>query len=697
MRLWTSCWVSVLLFVPLAHAGSPASGWRGNGTGLWPTATPPLEWHRIPRGALDGLRGQSTRPCSDKAGDAPLVEKGLLRDWLVLGPFSVKDSVSDFDQDRVKGEADLQPTVNEKVGDLTWTRVSIPPDDIMVFGTAELPWLDLARTVGFRRNQIAYSHTYLFSPRGGPARVVVDHSYGLKAWLNGKLVYRQPQRSVALGFYSALSKHELHHLDQPSPRFDLTLKPGWNRLLLKLSTSNKAGFTDMRCSLRIMSPPNVRYESKNIRWMTQLPGRSTSTPILVGDRLFVMAEPDELLCLDRNSGRIQWSAAVNYYEALTAAERKANRAFAERIDPLIDRLRKESDPVMRVRLRAEIQKGLMAIDEARFRIAGSGHFESHFGIVGFTMPTPVSDGKHIFVWSGRGVAACFDLTGKRQWITRVQTDEINYGSSPALAEGVLVVFLNALYGLDARSGKLLWKQPKVRYNIGAVLAASLAGRQVIVTQRGDVVRPGDGELLFWQRESGISSDTGWSPPVVLGNRMYSPKYGVTGLRVFDYSGVKEKPWKPRLVTKLEMPGEVSRRKDGGWIDRWTAGSPLVWEWLVYQTDIYQSIYVNDLKSGKLIYRQDMDLHGLTHYNAVAVAASPTLVGKHVFVSDNQGTTLVLEPGRKHKVFARNRIATQLDRRWPIPAQETIGYAPPVTDGKRLYVRGEAYLYCIGIE
>jgi hypothetical protein len=45
--------------------------------------------------------------------------------------------------------------------------------------------------------------------------------------------------------------------------------------------------------------------------------------------------------------------------------------------------------------------------------------------------------------------------------------------------------------------------------------------------------------------------------------------------------------------------------------------------------------------------------------------------------------------------ARNRIATQIDRHLPIPAQETIAYAPPITDGKRLYLRGEAYLYCIG--
>ena len=42
-----------------------------------------------------------------------------------------------------------------------------------------------------------------------------------------------------------------------------------------------------------------------------------------------------------------------------------------------------------------------------------------------------------------------------------------------------------------------------------------------------------------------------------------------------------------------------------------------------------------------------------------------------------------------------RIATQLERIWPIPAQETLTYAPPIVDGNRLYFRGERYLYCIG--
>jgi outer membrane protein assembly factor BamB len=428
--------------------------------------------------------------------------------------------------------------------------------------------------------------------------------------------------------------------------------------------------------------------------MAPLPARSTSTPILVGDRLFVMAEPDELLCLDKNTGRILWSAAANYYEALTPEERLAQPAFARVVSPLVGKLRAETDPVKRERLRGQIHKALLGIDPARFKLAVNGHFEAHFGIVGFTMPTPVSDGTHIFVWVSTGVAACFDLDGKRRWIARVPADELSYGASPALADGVLVVFLNGLFGLDTRTGKLLWIQPRVRNNVGAVLGATLAGRPVAVTQRGVVVRPSDGALLFRPRDSSATGDTGWAPPVILGNTVYGPRYGVNAIHVWDYSAVAPPQWEPKEVVAISPP-EGSTAGPKGRVDPWTAGSPLVWQGLVYQIDIYQRLYVGDVKTGKGVYARDTQLHGFMHYNAVPVAASPTLVGKYVVVQDNQGTALALQPGPTYRVVARNHIGTQLDRRWPLPGQETIGYAPPLADGRRLYLRGEAYLYCIG--
>jgi outer membrane protein assembly factor BamB len=696
MRFFTRFAVASLLLSPFAAvAADPVSGWRGNQTGLWPDAKPPLEWHRIPRGALDGMRASAAPPKDKEPGDAPPVLKGLLREWLVIGPFAVDDSEKNFDHDALGGEAMAEPAEGKKVGEVAWKAVTGPADDVTVFGTAELPFLDLVKAVGFKKNQFAYAHTFIYSPRGGPVRFVAEHAQGMKAWLNGKEVYREPNRGTPLGYYTAISKYEISHTQLQSPRFEAELKPGWNRLLLKVRSAAADGASDMRVCVRVMDPPDVKYDTKNIVWMAPLPARSTSTPILVGDRIFVLAEPDEILCIDKNSGKTLWSQFVNYYETVTADEKKANSAYAEKVDPLVAKLKAETDRAKRRQLRAEIQKALLAIDAERFKLHTSGHFEGHFGIVGFTMPTPVSDGKHVYVWNGMGVAACFDLDGKRQWATRIKTDHLNYGSSPALVDGVLVVFLNSLYGLDAKTGKQKWEQKQIRYNVASLIGAAVAGKPVVVTQRGDIVRASDGEIMFRQEGSSAAGDTGWSPPVVVGSRMYLPKYGVAQLSIWDMNDADADLLEPKKLKTIQLPSEINRGPGGKWVDRWTAGSPLIHNSLAYEIDIYQWLYVSDLKTGKMLYRKETELEGFTHYNAVAVAASPTLVGKNVLLCDNQGTTLVLEPGPAYKVLARNRIGTVLERPWPVPSQETLTYSPPIADGNRLYLRGEAYLYCIG--
>src|SRR5262245_3174760 len=197
MRYLFPC--ALLLLAPVVALGAePVSGWRGNQTGLWPDAKPPLEWHRIPRGALDGMRASAAPPKDKEPGDAPPVLKGLFREWLVIGPFAVDDAVKDFDRDALGGESTVEPTEGKKVGEVAWKAVTGPADDVTVFGTAEPPFLDLVKAVGFKKNQFAYAHTRIYSPRGGPVRFVTDHAQGMKVWLNGKEVYRAPKRDMAL-------------------------------------------------------------------------------------------------------------------------------------------------------------------------------------------------------------------------------------------------------------------------------------------------------------------------------------------------------------------------------------------------------------------------------------------------------------------------------------------------------------------
>ncbi|MFO0870925.1 MAG: PQQ-binding-like beta-propeller repeat protein [Pirellulales bacterium] len=705
----TCCLVVLGLLTPALPGGEPRGGWRGNGTGIWSTGAPPLDWHRLPQGALNGLRSQPGAPADEQSrevpSEAPLVHKGQIRSWLILGPYSVPEEalrgappgvpasavVMDFDP--VGNEAELRPGQEIKEP-RKWLSVEVPPDDPRVFGEAGVPWLNLKPTLGFQHRQVAYAHAYLFSPRGGPVRLVADHSWGLKVWLNGQVVFRQPDRQVVLGGYANLSRLELEHSTAASSSLSAELRPGWNRLLLKLSTPPQGGHEELLCNLRIMDPPDVAYDTRHVAWLAELPGRSTSTPILVQDRLLVMAEPDELICLDKLTGRQLWTAQVNLYEALSPDERAAQPAYAARVDALVAELRRTTDPWERIRLRGRIEAILVEWDRRQFLPPRDGHFDAHFGIVGYTMPTPVSDGERVYVWSGQGVAACFDLEGRRQWITRVSAGELTYASTPALADGVLVVFLNRLFGIQAETGKVLWEQPRVNKNVASLLSARLAGRDVVVTQEGEVVSPRDGELLYRPRGI-VKNDTGWTPGVILGDLLYLPKYGVKQLSIVDFSGQTGRVWQPQVRATLSTPAELDRRPDGSWLDRSTAASPLVVDRYAYMVDMYSELCVFDLEAGRLVHYRTLPLDGFTHYNALAVAASPTLVAGHLLILDNQGTTLVLTTGPEPQLVHHNVLATQLARTIPLPAQETLAYAPPLVDGDRLYLRGERYLYCIG--
>ena len=61
--------------------------------------------------------------------------------------------------------------------------------------------------------------------------------------------------------------------------------------------------------------------------------------------------------------------------------------------------------------------------------------------------------------------------------------------------------------------------------------------------------------------------------------------------------------------------------------------------------------------------------------------SISLAGPYLFVSSDNGTTVVVQPGREYKELARNKLEAFR--------------SSLVFEGKRVYIRTEKNLYCIG--
>jgi outer membrane protein assembly factor BamB len=686
----------VILSPPATGAGADVSppqvaGWRGNFTGLFPDADPPTHWGRIARGVLSAATCQASKPADASRKTGEPVRDGLIRQWLVLGPIPVADSVKDFGKQQVPGEADLKPAEGDKVGELAWKRFELKRvPDYERWGTTELDWIDLAEAVGYKPNQVGYAHAYLYCERAGKAAFVVDHGNGLKAWLNGKPLYEERQQAMGLGSYVGISRYKQNLTHGRSPRFECTLDRGWNRLLVKVGSYNARGSRTFKFALRLFNAEPVRYEDKNILWATPLPERTNASPIIVGDRVFTPAEPDELICLDKHTGKVLWRRINGFYEATPEAIRAANPVFQQKIAPLAAALQQTTDYQKGLELRRTVRDLLLGIDKKLYGLKWDDHLAGHFAIVGFTT-TPASDGKHVYAFFGHGVVACYDLEGNPKWIKRLEAEEIRYSCSPALIGGKLICTFGGMHGLDAATGNVVWKQPEVT-SIAALIPARIRGVDVVATRDGRVFRAADGKPL-WSNPAIHAGDTGWAAPVILNEVMYLPWHGVGELIVADFSEVSGDAWKPKVRT-VDV-GADHRRPNGQWLDRWTAGSPIVHQGVYYNIDQYGVFYAVDLASGKPLYKQDVGFDELHHYNAIGVGASPTLAGRQIYVIDNQGTGVVLEAGRTYKQLAVNRIETLLPRDWPIPPQEILANAAPVFDGNRMYLRGEQHLYCIG--
>ena len=94
--------------------------------------------------------------------------------------------------------------------------------------------------------------------------------------------------------------------------------------------------------------PVTEWSTKNnVVWKTPLDKWSNATPVIVGDRLFVCAETETLVCLNLADGNVLWQRA-NPLIGVLAAEEKAE---AEQQAKQYDEVQKKLKP-----LRAEMSK-----------------------------------------------------------------------------------------------------------------------------------------------------------------------------------------------------------------------------------------------------------------------------------------------------------------------------------------------------
>lgn len=277
------------------------------------------------------------------------------------------------------------------------------------------------------------------------------------------------------------------------------------------------------------------------------------------------------------------------------------------------------------------------------------------GANGYTSPTPCTDGTRIWAVFGQGYAACWTVKGERLWTTKLEYPPHNWGGciSPRLAGGVLVVQFDNMIGLDPATGAEKWRL-KTPWGWGSPVVATIAGKEVLYTCKGAVVDPASGR----EYNKGLV-ELAFNSPCLVDKTLYYLQ------------------GKPQAYALPANPEELPRplwENTSIAEDRYYA-TPLVTKGLVYAINQARNLSVLDQATGKLVYQQKMGFLQGTVY------PSPTLAGDYVFLSSENGQTVVIKAGHQYEEIARNTLE---------PFRSC-----PVFSGTRMYVRTLKHLWCIG--
>jgi outer membrane protein assembly factor BamB len=400
---------------------------------------------------------------------------------------------------------------------------------------------------------------------------------------------------------------------------------------------------DMTGVSRTAKPPLEWSETKNIKWKVEIPGRGSSSPVVYGDRIYLLtAIPvgvDGTAQHEPRGGLPK--RGVHQYKVL-AIDRKTGKT-------VWDRVAREEEP----------------------------HEASHQDNGTWASSSAITDGEHVIAYfESRGLYA-YDMNGKLVWQAdfgdKKMRNQFGEGSTPALYGNTVIVVWDHLdqpsyvIALDKRTGKELWRVDHPEMDTWATpLVVQHDGRQQVIVNAMNRVRSYDLE----------TGKVIWEGPGTTMNVIPSPVFG-HGM-VFIMSGFRGNNLK--AIKLAEAKGDISATGAIAWqLDRDT---PYVPSPLLYDNILYF------LKTNNGLLSAFDAVSGKPHYQAQRMAKAPEVFSSpvgadgRVYVTSRDGVTTVLKHGPTYEVLAENTLDDGFDASMALVDNE-------------IFLRGFRYLYAIG--
>ena len=277
-------------------------------------------------------------------------------------------------------------------------------------------------------------------------------------------------------------------------------------------------------------------------------------------------------------------------------------------------------------------------------------------------PTPVTDGKLVWVVSGNGMVACFDVDGNQKWTFDIPKNygkigiQFGYGSSPILVDGKLVFQMlqglytddpSYLFALDARSGKPLWRVDRWTDAEHETPDAYTTPTLVTVGGKKQIVVAGGAYVTGHDPETGkeLWRGGGSNPENSKNFRTIASPLVRDGM-IFVPTRVK-----PFLAFKAGGSGDITKSHLAwSWSER---GSPDVPTPVsdgerLYMADDQGAFTCVNAKTGEKIYGPEQTGIGRT-------SSSPVLADGKIYLISESGETAVIAAGPKFRLIAKNRL------------------------------------------
>jgi len=348
--------------------------------------------------------------------------------------------------------------------------------------------------------------------------------------------------------------------------------------------------------------PTEWSATKNVAWKIELPGRGSSTPIVLGDRIFLTSADNShntLLAFDRKSGKEVWRVHLGQEKA--GKHKKAS---------------------------------------------GSN-------------PSVATDGQHVFTYFKSGDLACVDLKGKIVWQKNLQTEYgedtlwWDLGTSPVLTKDCCVVAVmhsgpSYLVAFDKLKGTVAWKvdrnmqapdEANQSYSTPIVLNDN--GKETLIVLGADHVTAHDGssgneiwrvggfnpggERYFRSIASGVEHQGVFVAPYARGKTVTAIKLGGTGDVTKSHVVWKKSELGTDVPTPACLDGKIYVLGDRG------------------------NLTCLDVASGQEIWAGQVEKHRLNF------SSSPILADGKIYITREDGKTFVLSQGPEFKVLAENEL------------------------------------------